>query len=620
MSDRPSLPLSRRAPETPGLSARLTHHSGKPAISITDSPQVVDLAFTNRTPLPITAGPASLRLVFRKGVLDRPEQIALAPQSEAQWVLALELVDDEDIALTFVGVEAFMLRPGETHHIRLTGVSAAAAGGSRSTRVAMRFDNFFHPSGAEVAGTRLIHLPILRWHAPAALELRDILMGSIAQAGPFTAGFDTEPSLLNDGKTLNQRRLLIVNTTNTPVLLSDDEDAATRMTVGFHRSGPTDPWGLIRSHGDRLTVRCEAQGWDMNRHTLRRIRPGALRPNEAIALDLDIHSAATSGQTQLAVSVENLPDYDDLTLVLTLNLGASAEVDDAIHMVKPLELRGNRAALHLRSSEEGTGSQGLQKEVKINTNHSAEAWGRLDIDAPAGVRLNAGGASLDVGPDGSAELTGDLTVSGSISDKNGLVVPIGTIVMWSNYGGREIPEGWALCDGSGDPATPDLRGRFVVGHAPGGAANREDPGQTNQAFQSVGATGGEQFHTLNVNEMPHHDHGSRTHHDGNHYHHIPIHQDGLIKGGEDYPPGNGFMLHLGVFDALTQFPFPGLSFSLGRKAFEKQQHNGSPVADYGPTTSKTPSAHSHGITPSGGGQAHENRPPFYVLAYIIKVN
>ena len=42
--------------------------------------------------------------------------------------------------------------------------------------------------------------------------------------------------------------------------------------------------------------------------------------------------------------------------------------------------------------------------------------------------------------------------------KNGGLVPVGGIIMWS---GSAVPSGWALCNGQNN--TPDLRGRFVVG-------------------------------------------------------------------------------------------------------------------------------------------------------------
>jgi hypothetical protein len=60
------------------------------------------------------------------------------------------------------------------------------------------------------------------------------------------------------------------------------------------------------------------------------------------------------------------------------------------------------------------------------------------------------------------EVTGNLTVKGSINPNDPWyqVIPKYTIVMW--YGSdKEVPKGWAICDGENN--TPDLRGRFVMG-------------------------------------------------------------------------------------------------------------------------------------------------------------
>lgn len=55
-------------------------------------------------------------------------------------------------------------------------------------------------------------------------------------------------------------------------------------------------------------------------------------------------------------------------------------------------------------------------------------------------------------------------------------IPAGVITMWSGNPGN-IPAGWALCDGSN--GTPDLRGRFIVGY---------DPNVTD--YNAIGNTGG----------------------------------------------------------------------------------------------------------------------------------
>ena len=121
-----------------------------------------------------------------------------------------------------------------------------------------------------------------------------------------------------------------------------------------------------------------------------------------------------------------------------------------------------------------------------------------------------------------------------------LIIPPGVIVMWSGSI-KNIPSGWALCDGSN--GTPDLRDRFIVGA--GGSYN-------------VGSRGGQKEVTLTVNQIPPHSH--------------------TYRGNTDTYPGRG--------------PVGG---------------SGHPVFG-NMTTSQT-----------GGGQPHENRPPYYALAFIMKL-
>lgn len=152
-------------------------------------------------------------------------------------------------------------------------------------------------------------------------------------------------------------------------------------------------------------------------------------------------------------------------------------------------------------------------------------------------------------------------IAGSIS------VPKGAIVVWSGAE-NSIPANWHLCDGTS--GTPDLRDKFVLG-----AGNN----------YNVGQTGGSSTASLSVENMPSHTHtitGS-TSSDGSHSHDINY---------DSFGHGN-----------------TGTSYGLGSYS--------------GSYNTSTDGEHSHTITATaeatGGGQPHENMPPYYALCYIMRI-
>lgn len=199
---------------------------------------------------------------------------------------------------------------------------------------------------------------------------------------------------------------------------------------------------------------------------------------------------------------------------------------------------------------------------------------------------------------GNFEVGGSSTTNGTLSaaslDINGYpanaLVPAGVIVLWS---GAVVPKGWALCDGGvyGGIQTPDLRGRFVVGmnNTPGvqqggtGAylvvgATGQSPANapadgTTVNYGAIGNTGGENGHTLSLAEMPSHTHSVTV------------------------SLNNANML--GFNNPNTAYVW------LGSPGFYKGQ----------PETVGV----SYSEQSRGSDQIHENRPPYYVLAYIIKL-
>jgi len=142
----------------------------------------------------------------------------------------------------------------------------------------------------------------------------------------------------------------------------------------------------------------------------------------------------------------------------------------------------------------------------------------------------------------------------------GYQFPVGGIIMWAGPMGS-IPPGWNLCNGTNK--TPDLRGRFIVG-----VQGQAVAGLT--SFE-IGDFGGEEFHQLTVEEMPPHTHllnrGGGADYQNN------------ISSGNDY---NG----------------SHQSGSTGGDPDSKES-----------TDKPTP------LT----AFPHNNMPPFYALAYIMKV-
>lgn len=185
-------------------------------------------------------------------------------------------------------------------------------------------------------------------------------------------------------------------------------------------------------------------------------------------------------------------------------------------------------------------------------------------------------------------ITGPVTVD---QDTINNPFPTGGIIMWSGSI-ASIPSGWALCDGTN--GTPNLRDRFVVGAG---------------TSYAVGDTGGAASVTLDSTQIPSHTHtitatassdsqGAHTHtiNDPGHIHRS--FGSGAFNGGGD---GGAYGQN-----------------GTGYGARDLQSNTTG-------ITINSAGAHTHNITVSatasstGGGLAHENRPPYYALAYIMKV-
>ena len=154
-------------------------------------------------------------------------------------------------------------------------------------------------------------------------------------------------------------------------------------------------------------------------------------------------------------------------------------------------------------------------------------------------------------------------------------VATGTIAIWSGAV-DDIPTGWILCDGT-SPA-PDLRGKFIVGA--GGLYSLNSTGGYKTVTSSGTVTVG--GHNVTTSEIP------------NHTHTLPHdkHESYNVTGQS----GPGGILGGGSTSVAN-----------------------SSTTDYTPSVAGATHTHT-GSTIKGLGTANNNIPPYYALAYIMKVS
>jgi microcystin-dependent protein len=181
-------------------------------------------------------------------------------------------------------------------------------------------------------------------------------------------------------------------------------------------------------------------------------------------------------------------------------------------------------------------------------------------------------------------------------------VPTGFIGMWSGSLAT-IPAGWGLCDGTS--GRPDLRNRFIVGAGSGYA---------------VGVTGGADVVTLTESNLPAHTH--------------TVSASGTV-GNTDLTHSHTFTGSSGTAGAHSHTytrpdytdilgSIEGTNVATDSTVTDTSSHAGHVHAISG-TIANALGNHNHAVTISavigstGSGTAHENRPPYYALAFIIKL-
>ncbi len=559
-------------------------------------------------------------LRFRPGTLD-PEFLSWLNIITGGWRMRVEMEAVELVAslhngihsgtvsvyLLFVGEEELKILPGKPLVLVLQHVKASLHGGSRGSRVELRY---------QTDGKELLTAPAesLRCFRQERLQ---IINHRGKKELPMIAAFEGSSTVLNDGATANNLVLQISNFlhNSTIALNARDSESPTKLILSFDTSEEHAAWALCdpdnasaidvelhfeKQEGTNWHIRPELQG-NNPQWVITLLDDLELRVGEYFHLHLEgLKTSMPSGFTTLYLLYENIPGFWDGRFEIPIEK-SPLRFDDVkknedhrqdgsfiqktkvgignTEPVDTLDVNGGVQAemLVLRngkpfSKKEGEDvfplevqgkirAEGLTLSGKVVTESSSIA----DLEVSKSLTLG----TVKVTEEGSSK---NLKVEGRLKDSTGFVIPPGGIIMWS---GTDVPEGWKLCDGSN--GTPDLRSRFIVGAGQG--SGNDDRGERLTNYP-VNTTGGRKNHVLSLGEMP------------SHAHTITINQD----GAHSHAMGSR------GFDTSGELGADGSTDDTSLKTHEAGAHS-----------------HAATIHSAGGDQAHENRPPFWALAFIMKM-
>jgi|LauGreDrversion4_2_1035121.scaffolds.fasta_scaffold01633_13 microcystin-dependent protein len=221
--------------------------------------------------------------------------------------------------------------------------------------------------------------------------------------------------------------------------------------------------------------------------------------------------------------------------------------------------------LSVFNKSQHTGEVTLNKNLHIDDSLTAGSVKCLNDEYVSGSQELKNGKQTISGTQslvGNEKIVGNTVVSNIImnTSKKINIIPKGIIVMWN---GTTVPDGWTLCDGNAT-GVPDLSNRFILADGILGSDNYQ-----------IGQKAGEKEVTLKLENIPSHTHsGGHTH----------------VK---------------------TVTSFWGNSWTGKCRSVTGSWGNVEPKFATCQYEVKT------GI--SGGDKPHNNMPPYYALAFIMKL-
>lgn len=300
-------------------------HDGdtQPVLAIVDDPtgNTMQLEVTNTASqavrlAAVPAGGSHLELGFRPGVLAVDPTDPLAVTAPAGWTARTGTSSDGGTTVALVGTAGTAIKPGEALRFTLRNIGADGRGGTRGTRVQLRYDHVTHTDDPTLlTGRRVQHLSLVNRRGQQHI--------------PLQVGFVGFNTILSDGASTASLRLRLTNVSKQPIPLTpSNRDAPSTFVLSFDTQ-PAD-WALgtpaqlksISVSADRWAATVPTEQGQTLQWRLTTPTQVALAAGESILVTLNgLIGRPPSGHARLLLHYENMPGYWDGHLSVTIEKG-----------------------------------------------------------------------------------------------------------------------------------------------------------------------------------------------------------------------------------------------------------------------------------------------------------
>ena len=238
---------------------------------------------------------------------------------------------------------------------------------------------------------------------------------------------------------------------------------------------------------------------------------------------------------------------------------------------------------------DGTGGSGVYTKEETDAKLATKA--NVGVSYTKAEAEDLVNAKADIGVSYTkVETEARLATKADVADLS-KAIPTGMIMLWSGTV-ASIPDGWALCNGTN--GTPQLTNRFIVG-AGGSIYNTTDTGGYADA--------------VNID----HSHSASSNSTGNHTHGV----SGSAASAGSHT--HSYTKQAGSTKVDTNGMAGAQSYAISSAGANTGSGGAHTHSISGTAASKGAHAHTITVNKAGSDGTNKNLPPYYALAYIMKI-